>query len=363
MGVAIAAAQRAEGRSAPNPPVGCAIIDKNSRLVAVGHTARGGRPHAETVALAMAGDAAQGGCAYVTLEPCAHVGRTPPCAKALVAAGIARVVVAMRDPDPRVDGRGIDLLTKAGIVVREDVGADAAARVMAGFLYLTKHARPFVTLKTATSMDGKIALGDGAKRWITGAQMRRFVHLQRSRCDAILTTIGTVLADDPVLTCRLDGADGDHPARFVLDSQLRTPLDSQLLSSLSDAKVTIFCAMDADAGRASALLAKGAEIQAVSLDGSGQLSLDAVMAAIAAAGYGHVLIEAGGKLASSLLQADLIDSILWTSSAQIIGSDGIPSVAELGLAKLPDNMGFQMVEEGHFGTDRFILMDRTVGSR
>ena len=363
MGVAIAAAQRAEGRSAPNPPVGCAIIDKQGRLVAVGHTARGGRPHAETTALAMAGDAARGGCAYVTLEPCAHVGQTPPCAEALIAAGIARVVVAMRDPDPRVDGRGVDLLTKAGIVVRGDVGADAASRVMAGFLHRTKQARPFVTLKTATSLDGKIALGDGAKRWITGPRMRRFVHLQRSRCDAILTAIGTVLADDPALTCRLDGADGDHPARFVMDSQLRTPLDSQLLASLSDARVTIFCARDTDSGRAEALRAAGADLQPVSLDDKGKLSLDAVMAAIAAAGYGHVLIEAGGKLASSLLRANLVDSILWTSSAQIIGNDGIPSVAELDLASLPENKRFQMVEEGHFGTDRFILMDRIVGSR
>jgi len=363
MGVAIAAAQRAEGRSTPNPPVGCAIIDKNGRLVAVGQTGRGGRPHAETAALVMAGDAARGGCAYVTLEPCAHVGQTPPCAESLIAAGIARVVVAVRDPDPRVNGRGIDLLTKAGIVVREDVGADAAARVMAGFLHRTKWARPFVTLKTATSMDGKIALRDGAKRWITGPQMRRFAHLQRSRCDAVLTAIGTILADDPALTCRLDGADGDHPARFVLDSQLRTPLNSKLLSSLSEASVTIFYAMDADCSWAEALRAAGADLQPVSRDDNGQLSLGAVMAAIAASGYGNLLIEAGGKLASSLLRADLVDSVLWTSSAQIIGNDGIPSVADLGLSKLPDNKVFQMVEEGHFGTDRFILMDRIVGSR
>ena len=168
MQVAIAAARRAEGRSGPNPPVGCAIISSDGQLIAVGHTASGGRPHAETEALAMAGDAAQGATAYVTLEPCAHTGQTGPCADALVGAGISRVVIAARDPDDRVNGRGIERLADSGVDIQIGVEAEAARQVMAGFLARVTMSRPLVTLKTATSLDGMIALGDGAKRWITG---------------------------------------------------------------------------------------------------------------------------------------------------------------------------------------------------
>ncbi len=216
MQVAIAAARRAEGRSGPNPPVGCAIISSNGQLIAVGHTALGGRPHAETEALAIAGEAAQGATAYVTLEPCAHTGQTGPCADALVEAGISRVVIAARDPDDRVNGRGIERLADNGVDIQIGVEAEAARQVMAGFLARVTMSRPLVTLKTATSLDGMIALGDGAKRWITGADMRRYVHLQRSRSDGLLSAIGTVLADDPEFTCRTPGLEADSPHRFIL---------------------------------------------------------------------------------------------------------------------------------------------------
>lgn len=362
MRLALSAARKAEGRTGANPPVGCAILDRAGQLVALAHTARDGRPHAETGALDMAGAAAQGGSVYVTLEPCAHIGKTGPCADALIGAGVSRVVIAVRDPDPRVDGRGIDRLTAAGIAVTTGVEAEAASRVMAGFLYRTRHARPFVTLKTATSMDGRIALADGGKRWITGPQMRRFVHLQRSRCDAIMTGIGTVLADDPELTCRLDGVADDHPHRFILDSHLQTPLDSRLLKTVPQAGLTLFCGMEADSDRANTFRDAGATVQPVAADDHGRLGLDDVMAMIAAAGKGNLLVEAGGKLAASLLQADLVDRILWTQSTQVIGDDGIGAISTLGLTNLPDTSRFTVMDEGHFGADRFILMERPARS-
>jgi diaminohydroxyphosphoribosylaminopyrimidine deaminase/5-amino-6-(5-phosphoribosylamino)uracil reductase len=233
---------------------------------------------------------------------------------------------------------------------------------MAGFLHRTRYARPFVTLKTATSMDGRIALADGGMRWITGPQMRRFVHLQRSRCDAIMTGIGTVLADDPELTCRLDDAADDHPYRFVLDSHLQTPLDSRLLETVPQAGLTLFCGTEADSDRANSFRDAGAMVQPVAADDHGRLGLDDVMAMIAAAGKGHLLVEAGGKLAASLLQADLVDRILWTQSSQVIGDDGIGAISKLGLTNLPDTSRFAVTDEGHFGADRFILMERPARS-
>ena len=358
MQLAVSAARRAEGRTGPNPPVGCVITDQTGRLVAVGHTARGGRPHAETEALAMAGNAARGGCAYVTLEPCSHEGKTGACADALIAAGVVRVVIAVQDPDSRVDGRGIACLRAAGVRVDCGLAAEAAHRVMAGFLCRARHARPLITLKTATSMDGRIALADGMKRWITGPKMRRYVHLQRSRCDAIMTGIGTVIADDPELTCRLHGLVDDNPHRYVLDSHLRLPTESALMKAVSDTGVTVFCRHDASADHMTALRDVGAVVKPVDTDDHGGLSLPDVMAAVAAADHSHLMVESGGKLAASLLHAEIVDRIAWTQSPHIIGADGIASVAAQKLAGLPATPAFKVMDQGQFGADRFILMER-----
>jgi len=359
MRVALAAARRAEGRTAPNPPVGCAIVSADGRLVAVGHTAPGGRPHAETQALAMAGEAARGATAYVTLEPCAHTGQTGPCAAALVDAGIARVVVALRDPDDRVNGRGIEMLAEHGVSLQIGVEAEPARQVMAGFLSRITAGRPLVTLKTASSLDGKIALADGAKRWITGPLMRRYVHLQRSRTDGLLSAIGTVLADDPEFTCRLAGLAADSPQRFILDANLRTPPTSRLFESAPDVGLTIFCREDSDPQKAVALRAAGAEVQSVPLDGHGRLSLLRVMQLVAAAGCGSLMVEAGGKLAASLLREDLVDRILWTSSQHLIGADGVPAIGDLGANTLSDPARFALLEEGRLDDDGFILLERS----
>ena len=358
MRVAIAEARRAEGRTAPNPPVGCAIVSAPGQLVATGHTAVGGRPHAEVRALAMAGAAARGGTAFVTLEPCAHHGQTGPCVEALIEAGVARVVVALRDPDERVNGRGIDRLAERGISLRIGVEAEAARRVMAGFLSRTMRGRPLVTLKTATSLDGMIALADGAKRWITGPQMRNYVHLLRSRSEGLLSTIGTVLADDPEFTCRLPGLGGDSPHRFILDGSLRTPVTAKLFQSAGSTGLTIFCSETVDADARAAVQAAGAEVIPIAIDRDGRLSLAAVMQATADAGIGSLMVEAGGQLAASLLRDGLVDRILWTSGQHLIGADGIPSISALAALELPPQAPFRIITEGGFGEDRFLMLER-----
>ena len=360
MRVALAAARRAEGRTAPNPPVGCAILAPTGALVAVGSTAPGGRPHAETRALALAGDAAKGGTAYVTLEPCAHAGQTGPCAMALVEAGISRVVIALRDPDERVNGRGIEMLADHGLSVQIGVEAEAARQIMGGFLTRVSAGRPLVTLKTASSLDGMIALSDGAKRWITGPLMRRYVHLLRSRSDGLLSAIGTVLADDPEFTCRLPGMEGDSPARFILDATLRTPPGARLFQATPGIPVTIFCREDCDPQKAVALRSAGAEVQPVGIDGQGRLALHEVMQAIAETGCGSLMVEGGGKLAASLLQDGLVDRIFWTQSQHLIGQDGIPAIGDLDLTDLTHPAAFAVVEEGCLDDDRFILLERPV---
>lgn len=359
MRVAIAAARRAEGRSGPNPPVGCAIVSPQNQLLGVGHTASGGRPHAETVALARVPAKARfGATAYVTLEPCAHVGQTGPCASALIAAGIKRVVIAVQDPDNRVNGAGITLLQQAGVSVDVGVCAQSATRVMAGFLTRAALKRPFVSWKTATSLDGMIALSDGQKRWLTGPDMRRFVHLLRSRADAVLSAIGTVLADDPALTCRNKGLSADSPRRFILDGHLRTPMDSILVQTANEIPVTLFCGADVPSERQSEMSAAGVTVTPLPLDDCGRPDLLAALRAIAAVGCNHVFVEAGARLAQSLMQRDLIDRIIWTQSMQVIGGDGIPAISGMSLLALPAQTRYMQDNAGMFGEDRWTILER-----
>jgi diaminohydroxyphosphoribosylaminopyrimidine deaminase/5-amino-6-(5-phosphoribosylamino)uracil reductase len=359
MRVAIAASRRAEGRTADNPPVGCAIVGTAGQLLAVGHTARGGRPHAETEAMAKAPAALLAGAtAYVTLEPCAHTGQTGPCADALIARKIARVVIAVADPDKRVNGAGIDRLRAAGITVDVGVCAAEAGRVLAGFLTRLAASRPFVTWKTATSLDGMIALADGHKRWLTGPEMRRYVHLLRSRSDALLSAIGTVLADDPEFTCRLPGLDADSPARFMLDANLRTPVSSALVKTLDRASLTLFHQKGAPSDRMAALADAGVTLTELPSDADGRLDLLAAMQAIAAAGCNTVMVEAGAGLSGSLFSHDLIDRIVWTQSHHLIGGDAIPAISGLSKLALPDRTHYMLSDEGRLGDDRWLVLDR-----
>ena len=259
MGRALMLGRRAMGRSGDNPAVGCVIV-KDGFPVGLGWTGEGGRPHAEPLALAMAGDQARGATAYVSLEPCAHHGRTPPCAEALVKAGLARVVTTIEDPDRRVAGRGHAILRAAGITVETGVLADAARRDLAGFLSrITRH-RPHVFLKLAMSRDGMIAAERGKPTAITGGLAGARVHLMRAEADAIMVGVSTVLADDPLLTCRLPGMQQRSPIRVVSDSRLSTPLSSRLIATAGEVPVWVLTTADAEKAKADALTAAGATI-------------------------------------------------------------------------------------------------------
>ncbi|MEQ8397203.1 bifunctional diaminohydroxyphosphoribosylaminopyrimidine deaminase/5-amino-6-(5-phosphoribosylamino)uracil reductase RibD [Thalassobaculum sp.] len=331
MALALRLARSAIGDTAENPPVGCVLV-RDGRVVGRGRTGSTGRPHAEAVALAQAGDLARGATAFVTLEPCAHHGRTPPCADALVAAGIVRVVAAIGDPDPRVDGGGFATLRRAGISVSVGVAAHQAAAGAIGFLSRVQGARPFVTLKLATSLDGRIATASGASRWITGTVARRHAHTVRARQDAILVGIGTALADDPALTCRTPGLEGRSPVRVVLDSGLRLPVGSGLAQTARSVPTWNVTSIDADADRTRALTDLGVEIIAAARDGDGRLNVTSVLAELAGRGIGRVLVEGGAAVARSFVAADAVDEVLWYRAPMLIGGDGRPALDTLGVA-------------------------------
>ncbi len=249
MRAALSLGRRGLGQTWPNPSVGCVIV-RDGRVVARGVTQPGGRPHAEVVALTRAGEAARGATAYVSLEPCSHHGRTPPCADALIAAGVARVVVACGDPDPRVNGAGLARLRAAGVAVTEGVLTGEAEALQAGFLTRVRLGRPMVTLKLATTLDGRIATSGGESQWITGPDARRAAHALRGAHDAVLAGIGTVLADDPALTCRIDGYRRSQPVRVVLDRTLRTPLTATVAATACETATWILHSPGADPVRA-----------------------------------------------------------------------------------------------------------------
>ncbi|MGE0669180.1 MAG: bifunctional diaminohydroxyphosphoribosylaminopyrimidine deaminase/5-amino-6-(5-phosphoribosylamino)uracil reductase RibD [Sphingomonadales bacterium] len=332
MRAALGLASRGLGTVAPNPAVGCVIVN-DGRIVGRGFTQPGGRPHAETEALREAGDLACGATAYVSLEPCSHHGRTPPCAEALVASGVARVVVAVTDPDPRVSGRGVARLREAGIEVTEGVCADEARALNDGFFRKVGEERPMVTLKLATSLDGMIAALGGDSRWITGEEARRAGHLLRARHDAVLTGVGTVLADDPMLDCRIEGLGARSPIRIVLDSTLRTPIDSRLVLSARQVPLWLVASGHAAEQHAEPFREAGAEVLAVPTS-SGGLDMPAVLRLLAERGITRVLAESGRAVAGSLLQAGLVDRLAWFRAPAVIGGDGISALRSLGIVKV-----------------------------
>lgn len=330
MRLALCLAQRGLGTTAPNPSVGCVIV-KDNRIIGQGVTAPGGRPHAETQSLQQAGAEARGATAYVTLEPCSHHGKTPPCAEALMEAGVARVVVALEDCDSRVAGRGIAQMRDMGITVDVGLCRDEARALNAGFFSVHERRRPLVTLKLATSLDGKIATASGESKWITGDAARRYAHLLRAEHDAIMVGIGTVLADNPSLTCRLPGLEDRNPIPVVMDSRLRLPKDSQLAHSAS---LVLTC-------ESRQLAHPVTTIQVPAQDG--HINPTAALTALADGGITRLLVEGGGRLAASLLKADLVDHLIWIQAPKIIGADGKPAVAELGLERLHDASHWQRI--------------------
>lgn len=349
MRAALALARRSLGRTWPNPAVGCVIV-RDGRVIARGRTRDGGRPHAEADAIANAHEPLKGATAYVTLEPCAHHGRTPPCADALIAAGVGRVVSALEDPDPRVKGQGHARLAAAGIKVEIGEGAAAAAEINAGFLLRVKEGRPLFHLKIASSLDGRIATGSGESRWITGEAARADGHRLRSLHDAILVGSGTVAADDPELTCRLPGLGAYSPDRIVLDSAVGMSADSKLAATARATPVRLFHA-GAPASQAARLREKGIEVIEVPASGEGRVDVAAVAKALGGLGYSSVLIEGGGRIAAAFLKAGLVDRISSYRAGIVLGEDSRSAVGPLAIDRLDFAPRFRLVSSRTVGTD------------
>jgi diaminohydroxyphosphoribosylaminopyrimidine deaminase / 5-amino-6-(5-phosphoribosylamino)uracil reductase len=348
MAHALALAARGLGAVWPNPAVGCVIV-RDGRVVGRGNTQPGGRPHAERVALAQAGEAARGAVVYVTLEPCAHQGQTSPCAEALIAAGVGRVVTAMTDPDPRVQGRGHALLRAAGIPVTEGVCAAGAQAVAAGFVKRVTQGLPFVTLKLAASFDGRTALADGTSRWITGPVARRMVHAMRLRHDAVLVGAGTALADDPDLTVRDIGATR-QPVRVVMDRHLRVPAGGRLGRTARDVPVWMLHATGTAAG-------DWASTGATLIATAGPTARDGLVA-LAARGITRVFCEGGATLAASLLADDLVDEVAIFSAGLAIGAAGHPVVGVLPQIPLAVAQRFSLQSLCQTGADSVMVWAR-----
>jgi diaminohydroxyphosphoribosylaminopyrimidine deaminase / 5-amino-6-(5-phosphoribosylamino)uracil reductase len=332
MRAALALARRGLGTTWPNPSVGCVIV-RNGRVVGRGVTQAGGRPHAEPVALGMAGERAKGATAYVTLEPCCHTGRSPPCSDALIAAGISRVVVAATDPDPRVNGRGLEQLKAAGIAVETGLLEAEALEALIGFNYRIALGRPMVTLKLASTLDGRIATHGGESQWITETAARRAGHALRGRHDAVMVGVGTVLADNPDLTCRIPGFRPTPNVRVIADSHLRTSLTSRLLTTATDIPTWFLLREGTNLAREEAFVDLGAKLIKIPGSSAG-VDLKAAMAALGTAGLTRVLVEGGGQLAAALLRADLVDRIAWFHAPAVAGGDGWPAVQAFGIETL-----------------------------
>jgi len=346
---ALSLARRGLGQTAPNPSVGCVIV-KDGRVVGRGNTAPGGRPHAEAVALQAAGAAARGATAYVTLEPCNFVGKSGACTEKLIAAGIKRVVVGAADPHPKVNGAGLARLREAGIEVTEGVRRAECEAVVEGFALVQRQGRPLIRLKLATTLDGKIATGKGESQWITGPEARRASHAMRGRHDAVLVGVGTVLADDPELTCRLDGFRAAKLVRVVVDSHLRTPLLSKLVRGAAEHPLWILHRDGADPLRCKALESAGVKLIELPPSTVG-VDLVAGVQVLAKHGLTRVLVEGGGSIAASMLRARLVDRLSWFHAPAVMGGDGWPAAQAFGIARLEEMPRFRAVSRQQWGED------------
>ena len=360
MSLALTLGRRGLGRTWPNPSVGAVIVrDDGGSPVVVGRgvTQPGGRPHAETEAISRAGARAKGATLYATLEPCSHHGKTSPCADAIIAAGISRVVFAIEDPNPEVAGRGHARLRDAGVAVTVGVGAAEAARANAGHIMRVTQGRPHVFLKLAVSADGKVGLAGRKPVAITGEAVRDRVHMMRAQHDAILTGIGTVLSDDPQLTCRLPGMAEWSPLRVALDSDLRIPLTSALVASAKVTPLWVVCGPQAAKEREQALVESGVVISRVSSNG-GRLDLSEVVKSLASDGITRLMVESGPKLAAGLFAADLVDEIALFRAEKTIGPDGLDALEGMPLMAITGSPHFVLRDNDTIGSDRLEIYRR-----
>ena len=348
MAMALSLGRRGLGKTWPNPAVG-AVIVKDGVMVGRGWTQPGGRPHAEVEALRRAGAAARGGTLYVTLEPCSHHGKSPPCADAVIAAGITRVVSALQDPNPEVAGQGHARLRAVGIAVEVGVGAEAARRDHAGHIRRMRDGRPNVMLKLAISADGKAGAAGGKPVAITGEAVRERVHLLRAHSDAIMVGIGTALADDPMLTCRLPGMAKDSPVRVVADNMLRLPVNSRLARSAYETPVWALTGLAAPQASEFALLPLGVEVLR-SPQSAARLDLKDGLEFLAAKGITRLMVEGGPTLAAAFIAADLVDEAVLFHAPTIVGPDGVDALASDAMEALTRKL--KQVSSEPVGADR-----------
>jgi diaminohydroxyphosphoribosylaminopyrimidine deaminase/5-amino-6-(5-phosphoribosylamino)uracil reductase len=354
MAAALRIGRRNIGRTSPNPAVGAVIVQPEpggGRIVGRGWTAVGGRPHAEVQAIAEAGDAARGATAYVSLEPCAHEGETPPCANALVAAGIARLVTTMTDPDPRVSGKGLAILREAGVDVSTGVMEREAAIAHGGHIARVTKGRPWITLKLAISADGMIGRRDGERMIISGKPAFEMVQSLRTENDAIMVGLGTVEFDDPQLTARQSGAGGFRPIRVVVDTEAKISLDTNLVRTAKETPFWLLVGDEADTDRVTTLEGAGVVVERVP-GGPGGLDLNAAFAKLAEGGLTRVLVEGGARLAAGLVTGDLIDEVLFFRAPVVVGSDGVRALAGQALSAIERSPRYRMIDDAGVGEDR-----------
>ena len=359
MELARALGRRGQGQTWPNPAVG-AVVVRDGLIVGRGWTQPGGRPHAEPEAIKRAGEAARGATLYVTLEPCSHFGKSPPCVDAVIAAGIARVVSAIEDPNPEVAGQGHARLRAAGITVDVGVGATEAARDHAGHIRRIRDRRPHVILKLAVSADDKIGAAGHRPVAITGEAAKTRVHRLRAQCDAILVGIGTVLADDPLLTCRLPGMEVLSPVRVVLDRALRLPGTSRLVHSARQTPLWVMTSDLSEAPAAMKLGAAGAQVirVAVTRGKPPGLDLPAVVRALSDKGISRLMVEGGARVASSFVSAGLVDEVWLLRGPRAVGADGVPALDALPLSALTGSPAFTVRASENLGEDTLTIYER-----
>jgi diaminohydroxyphosphoribosylaminopyrimidine deaminase / 5-amino-6-(5-phosphoribosylamino)uracil reductase len=359
MQLALTLGRRGQGRTWPNPAVG-AVVVRDGVIVGRGWTQPGGRPHAEPVALAQAGEAARGATLYVTLEPCSHVGKSPPCADAVIASGIARVVSAIEDPNPEVAGQGHARLRAAGIVVDIGLCAREAAHDHAGHFRRIRDKRPYVILKLAVSSDDKIAAAGRKPVAITGELAKTRVHLLRAQSDAILVGIGTVLADDPLLTCRLPGMAARSPVRVVLDRSLRLPGASRLVHSARETPLWVMTSNLSEAPAAMKLGAAGAQVIRVAATTAPPPGLDLreALRALADKGITRLLVEGGARVASSFVAAGLVDEVWLLRGVEAIGADGVAALETLPLSSITQSPAFKLRASESLQKDTLTIYER-----
>lgn len=350
MRLALRAGRRGLGRTSPNPPVGAVVVQRG-RVVGTGYHHKAGMPHAEVEALREAGDRARGATVYVTLEPCNHHGRTPPCTEALVDASVRRVVIGTADPNPKVAGKGAERLGRAGIAVATGVLQRQCDELIAFFRKHVATGVPFVTLKLAGTLDGRIATATGDSRWITSEASRRYVHRLRDTHDAVLVGAGTVLADDPELTCRRRG--GRDPLRVVVDGRLRLPLQAKLVRTASETPTLVYTARGAEAAKKRSLEEEGVTVVALPHRG-GVMSWDRILRDLGGRGVASVLVEGGGETAAALLREGVVDEFLLFLSPKLIGGDGRAVLGSLGVRELQDAISLRNLRVRRFSEDLFL---------